>query len=267
MKCTVLLDNHCYIDRYYLGEPAVSYLIEDGARTILFDTGYSDVFMENAKRMAIDLSKVTDIVLSHGHNDHTGGLPAFVRRFSQKLRLYAHAEAFFPKRAQGLDIGAPSREAELPKNVSLQLTREPCQISEHVRFMGQIERVYDFENGRAIGERFVGGAWETDTLADDSAVLLTLADGVFIVTGCAHSGICNTAAQALRIGGGRPIKGILGGFHLFEAGETLRPTLDTLEELGVRMVYPCHCTSLEVKCAFASRFDTCEVGVGMVLVF
>ena len=50
MKLTVLMDNNTYIDRYYLGEPAFSMYIEDGAEKILFDTGYSDVFMKNAKR-------------------------------------------------------------------------------------------------------------------------------------------------------------------------------------------------------------------------
>ena len=96
MKLTVLVDNHTYIDRYYLGEPAVCYLIEDGDRVILLDAGYSDVFIENAARMGIDLGHVTDIVLSHGHNDHTGGLPAFFARFTQPVRLYAHPGALLP---------------------------------------------------------------------------------------------------------------------------------------------------------------------------
>ena len=107
MKLTVLVDNHTYIDRYYLGEPAVCYLIEDGENMILLDTGYSDVFAENAARLGIDLSRVTDIVLSHGHNDHTGGLPAFFERFPQRVRLFAHPNALLPKRYDGLAVGCP----------------------------------------------------------------------------------------------------------------------------------------------------------------
>ena len=42
MKLTVLMDNHTYIDQYYLGEPAVCYLIEDGDHVILLDTAAAD---------------------------------------------------------------------------------------------------------------------------------------------------------------------------------------------------------------------------------
>ena len=75
MKLTVLVDNNTYIDQYYLGEPALSFYIEDGTEKILFDTGYSDAFIKNAEQMGIDLGALTYIVLSHGHNDHTRGLP------------------------------------------------------------------------------------------------------------------------------------------------------------------------------------------------
>ena len=70
MKLKVLTDNNTYIDEYYLGEPALSYYLEEDGRKILFDTGYSDVFMINAKKMGIDLGAIDYLVLSHGHNDH-----------------------------------------------------------------------------------------------------------------------------------------------------------------------------------------------------
>ena len=74
MKLTILMDNNTYIDQYYLGEPAFSVYIEDGAEKILFDTGYSDAFLRNAEQMQIDMNALTYIVLSHGHNDHSRGL-------------------------------------------------------------------------------------------------------------------------------------------------------------------------------------------------
>jgi 7,8-dihydropterin-6-yl-methyl-4-(beta-D-ribofuranosyl)aminobenzene 5'-phosphate synthase len=267
MKLTVLVDNHTYIDQYYLGEPAVCYLIEDGDRVILLDTGYSDVFLENASRMGIDLSRVTDIVLSHGHNDHTGGLPAFFARFTQPVRLFAHLGAFLPKRYEGLSAGSPMPLYELPKQVSLQLGAKPRQISEHVWCLGEIPRVYDFEADRAVGETLssCGCCWEADTLRDDTALALTLPDGVFVVTGCAHAGVCNTVAYAKEQSRQARIRGVLGGFHLFETGAALNRTIETLKSLGVEQVYPAHCTSLAVKAAFLGAFDTIEVGVGLKL--
>lgn len=266
MRLTVLCDNHTYIDRYYLGEPAACYLIEDGDRVVLFDTGYSSVFLENARRMDIDLSRVADVVLSHGHNDHTGGLSAFLERFPQPVRLTAHPRAFLPKRCGGHDIGCPVSLAELPARVEVRLTAEPVRLSEHIRFLGQIPRSYDFERDRAIGEtrEADGAAWVPDELLDDTSLALDVPNGTFVVTGCAHSGICNTVAAARALSGGR-VTAALGGFHLFDADETLGRTIETLQALGVETLYPCHCTSLAVKCAFSRAFDVREVGVGMTL--
>ena len=267
MKLTVLVDNSTYIDRYYLGEPAVCYLIEDGERVILFDTGYSGVFLENASRMGIDLTRVTDIVLSHGHNDHTGGLPAFFSRFSQSVRLTAHPNALLPKRADGLMVGSPLALDQLLARVQPRLFTKPHALSGHVTYLGEIPRVYPFEADRAVGEAQAscGCCWERDLLPDDTALALSLPNGVFVLTGCAHAGVCNTVAYAKGITGQARVCGVLGGFHLFETGDALQKTISMLKELGVEHVYPAHCTSLAAKSAFFTAMETHEVGVGLTL--
>ena len=53
MKLTVLVDNNTTIDRYFLGEPALSFLIEDGEERVLFDAGYSDAFVQNAAKIGV----------------------------------------------------------------------------------------------------------------------------------------------------------------------------------------------------------------------
>ncbi len=71
MRLTVLVDNNTFIDQYLLGEPAVSYYIEAENKKILFDVGYSDVFLQNAAKLGIDLTQLDMLVFSHGHLDHT----------------------------------------------------------------------------------------------------------------------------------------------------------------------------------------------------
>ena len=112
MKLTVLTDNNTIIDRYLLGEPALSFYLEDGAGRLLFDTGYSDVFMQNAAQLHFDLSQVPLLVFSHGHNDHTRGLLALHRQdLLRGKTIVAHPAAFAPKyleqQGQSEDIGSP----------------------------------------------------------------------------------------------------------------------------------------------------------------
>ena len=74
MEITFLVENNSRIDRYLLAEPALSIFIETEGKKILFDCGYSDVFIKNAWKLSVNLENITDIVISHGHDDHTGGL-------------------------------------------------------------------------------------------------------------------------------------------------------------------------------------------------
>ena len=109
MKLTVLVDNNTYIDQYYCGEPAAAYYIEDGDRHILWDSGYSDIILRNAQALGIYLGQLTDIAISHGHDDHTRGLKALLAAYDlSTVTLTAHPLAFEPKRtAEGQLIGSP----------------------------------------------------------------------------------------------------------------------------------------------------------------
>jgi len=97
MKSIVLVDNNTLIDEYYGGKPAVSYYIENEEDAILLDVGYSDLFLKNAIALKIDMQKVSSIVISHGHNDHVGGLQYVPFRKNNKQKLIAHPDAFFKR--------------------------------------------------------------------------------------------------------------------------------------------------------------------------
>jgi len=265
MKLTLLCDNHTYIDRYYLGEPAFSCLIEDGENTILFDTGYSDVFIENAKRMGIDLSRVAQIALSHGHNDHTGGLAAYLKAFPHPVTLTAHPGIFSAREHDGRVIGAPEECRTLPEYVTVRLSREPVWLTENVCFLGEIPRRYAFEN-RTVGERILkDGSRVPDTLPDDTSLAIRTENGLFLISGCAHAGIANTLAYAKEILKEERVAGVLGGMHLFETDEAFFDTCAELAALGAKELWPCHCTSLEVKAALMARFGVREAAVGLTL--
>lgn len=264
MKLTVLMDNHTYIDRYYCGEPAFCCYIEDGEHNILFDVGYSPLYIENAHRMGIDLSKVTDIAISHGHDDHTGGLKAFFEEFTQPVKLYRHPFAFFPKRSTHDHLSCGTPWADIPAYVEQIVTDKPARISKNVLFLGEIPRVLPFETGREVGETLIDGNWIADAVKDDTSLLL---GDSFLLTGCAHSGVCNTFLRATEFAGRHP-EAILGGMHLLKMTPEFISAMEYLKGKGVQRMYPAHCTCLEVKAKMYKYFDNVyEVGVGLCLEF
>lgn len=270
MKLTVLVDNNTYIDRYYLGEPALSFYIEDGTEKILFDTGYSDAFIKNAEKMGIDLGALTYIVLSHGHNDHTRGLPFLWDKYDLKnVKLIAHPGVFSPKQYMGLDVGAPFTKQDCFAH-GFQVIDGSGQVklTEHLTFLGEIPRITEFESKEPIGT--IGESGSADFVMDDSALAYEGKEGLFIVTGCSHSGICNIVLQALRCSKQKEsrcksVSGIIGGFHLLKKSQQLTETIRFLEQHTKGILYPCHCVSFATKCEMMNTLPLTEVGVGLQL--
>lgn len=263
MKLKVLEDNNTFIDMYYLGEPAVSYYIEDGNDKILFDTGYSGVFMKNAELMNINLDSVNKLVISHGHDDHTGGLKTFFDR-KKNIELISHPDCFdYKEDSTGLYIGSPLSKDELSRMCKLNLSKDPIKVSEHITYLGEIPSLNDFETRHAIGKKMVDGEKFEDTINDDSAIVYQSEKGLFVITGCSHSGICNILEYAKKVCGDNRIYGVIGGFHLFDIDERLEKTINYLADNNIELLYPCHCISLNAKIEMAKKLDIKEVGVGL----
>jgi 7,8-dihydropterin-6-yl-methyl-4-(beta-D-ribofuranosyl)aminobenzene 5'-phosphate synthase len=276
MELTVLLDNNTLIDRYFLGEPGVSYLLETGGKRILFDVGYSDAFLTNARKLSIDLRDVEYVVLSHGHMDHTWGLVPLVRLYTEALieqlpvkkpTLVTHPLTLSARRLGNLpEIGSLLTEEKLSGFFHLQLSKEPVWLTERLVFLGEIERSNDFEAREPIGKLVEEGVEKDDFLLDDSALAYKSTDGLVVITGCSHAGICNIVEQARKVCGDRRVVDIIGGFHLLNPpAEQLEGTLEYMESLRPHEVHACHCTDLGAKIALSQVVDLQEVGVGLVL--
>lgn len=267
MKLTILCDNHTLIDRYYLGEPALSFYIEDGEKRILFDTGYSDVFLRNAEKMGIDLSDITDIVFSHGHNDHTGGFPALKKAFDLSgVNVHAHPDAFQPKSHEGLDVGAPWRAEDLLPAVWIP-SAVPVQISDHLLFLGEIPRTVPFEKNLTVGTCLEKGRWRKDPVRDDSALVYHKGDTLTVITGCSHSGICNIITYAEELFRMDHVTDVIGGFHLMEDEKRIRHTAEFLRCHVKGILIPCHCVSLQAKHAMMQENEVLEAGAGMSIIW
>ena len=278
MKLTVLCDNHTLIDRYFLGEPGLSFLIEDRGKRILFDTGYSDVFLKNAAKAGEDLLDLDFVALSHGHLDHTWGLVPLIqvhqeatveKKPSRVPALVAHPHALEEKQDEdGSPIGSLLTGEILSRHFPLNLTREPLKFTENLIFLGEIPRTNTFENQKAVGFQIKDNKKEPDLLPDDTALVYKGSKGLVIITGCAHAGICNILDYARDVCGEKRIHAIIGGFHLLSPSPSLlAETLEFLNEAGVRALYPCHCTDLTSMFALSQVAPVSQVGAGLVLQF
>jgi len=278
MKLTVLADNNTLTDRYFMGEPGLSFLIETEGRKILFDSGYSDVFIRNAQKMDISFLDLDCIMLSHGHLDHTWGLVHLVRYFTEaaiekkqakKPELIAHPRCFYPKEKLPLqNNGSILDETEVRRQFLVNLSSGPVWITANLVFLGEIPRKFPFEHTDP-GKRRIrhpDGRTEPDQLLDDSALAFRSSAGLVIITGCSHAGICNITEHARKVCGDNRVLDIIGGLHLLDPGaERLEKTCQYLGSLELKALHACHCTSLSSKTALAEYCPVHEVGCGLQL--
>lgn len=277
LTLTVLVDNSTITDNDFRGEAGLSFLLQIAGKKILFDTGLSGLFLSNAAKMGIGLDDLDDIVLSHGHLDHTGGLVPLARYLVQATSdreqprmpdLIAHSRCFWPREKEGHRNGSAMSEEEARQKFTVSLSDKPVWITKDLVFLGGIPRRFAFERTNP-GKRLVhrpDGKIEPDELPDDSALAYRSGEGLVIITGCSHAGICNITEYAREVCGEKRVIDIIGGLHLLSPRpQRLNMTGEYLRKLQLAALHACHCTSLKSKIVLARYSPLQEVGVGMKL--
>ncbi len=276
MNISILVDNNTFTGQFFVGEPAVSYFIETDDKKILFDAGYSDAFLANAQKMKVEIWNMDYVILSHGHLDHTWGMPSLMKVLEEKSNLrtnknkpvlITHPATFTNRRLKKTrDIGPNTTSNLLSKQFDMRLSSTPVFITEKLVYLGEIPRVTAFEAKKPLGSVVTDKGETPDFLMDDSALVYRSGEGLVIITGCSHSGICNIVEYAKRIMKEDRILDIIGGLHLSKPSKTqLSGTLDYISELKPLKMHACHCTDLQSKIALANVANLIEVGSGMVL--
>jgi 7,8-dihydropterin-6-yl-methyl-4-(beta-D-ribofuranosyl)aminobenzene 5'-phosphate synthase len=223
---------------------------------VLFDTGYSGVARENAARLGIARSYDT-VVLSHGHDDHTGGLRAFVDGADT---VYAHPGAFDPKYRDGASLGMPYGREWLEGMTTVETHREPVAVAPGVLALGEIPRPHP---DNPTGETVDGdGRRVPDSVLDDQALTVQTDDGVALVCGCCHAGLRNTVEYAETVTG-EDVHTVVGGTHLKARDEAgVREVANWLDG-RVDQVAACHCTGFEARVVLRETLGDAFVRVGV----
>ena len=223
-------------------------------RTMLFDFGFSETGAAyNARMLDAPLGDVEVTALSHGHSDHFGGFEEVIKMIGKEgLELVMHPAALnsprYLKFSEELKVYFPKLEKEAieKQGVKIVATADPFPLLDgDVLFLGHVERTTDFEKGFPIAYYEENGEEKWDPIDDDTALVMNLkGKGLVILSGCAHSGIINTANYVKKVTGIDKVHVVMGGFHLsgplFET--IIGRTTEELAKLQPDYVVPCHCT-------------------------
>jgi 7,8-dihydropterin-6-yl-methyl-4-(beta-D-ribofuranosyl)aminobenzene 5'-phosphate synthase len=253
LKITIL---STMLAEHGMGEWGFSALVEADGRRILFDTGlYPETVLQNARKLGIDLSTVTDVVLSHHHGDHTGGLLALRRELSGKTptamsRVHVAPGIFLSRRG-------PDKPGEANPTIVLKSAmeatgaafvehRQPEEIIPGVWLTGPVPRPHQERNWGSPASIVTSKGLVTDSIPEDMALIVNTNRGFVILVGCGHAGTINTVEHGRRIIGAEPVHAIIGGLHLFAATDSaLAWTSSRLRAANLGHLLGAHCTGIE----------------------
>jgi len=256
VKVTVLSSN--LANGATVGEWGLSALVEVDGNCILFDAGrYPDTVIRNAAVLNVDLSCVTDVVLSHFHFDHTTGLLPLLENLREinpeAIQRIHVADGFFSSRRRaGSSSDAESnqmiglRDSIEAQGVEFLIHTEATEIFPAVWVSGPVERRHPEQNYSANLNVAMDGDWVRDFVPESQALVVRTDEGPIVLLGCGHSGVVNALDHIQDTIQDEAVHALMGGLHLFAASdETLEWTAARLLEIGVENLMAGHCTGIE----------------------
>jgi 7,8-dihydropterin-6-yl-methyl-4-(beta-D-ribofuranosyl)aminobenzene 5'-phosphate synthase len=238
-----------------LGEWGFAALVEADGRRFLFDTGARPrTVLENARELNVDLAGITDVVLSHNHADHTGGLLTLRKDVAARdpaalARVHVGRGAFWsrpsPDGGERNLLVRVRTEFEAGGGRFVEHDR-PLELAPGVWLTGPVPRVHPERNWTATGKVRTPEGLVEDTIPEDLSMVFDTDKGLVILSGCGHAGVVNTAEHARATVRAAPLHAVVGGLHLFQLDdERLDWTARQLKSFGLENLMGAHCTGLE----------------------
>jgi 7,8-dihydropterin-6-yl-methyl-4-(beta-D-ribofuranosyl)aminobenzene 5'-phosphate synthase len=236
-----------------IGEWGFAALVETDGRRILFDTGARpNTVLENARSLGIKLAGIRDVILSHNHGDHTGGLSSLRRELAKEApdalsRAHVGRGIFWPRALQpGWQAMSEVKEAYEKQGGSFVEYSSPVEILGGIWITGPVPRTWPERNYGRTGQVLSPEGAVEDNIPEDQALVINTKKGLVVISGCGHAGMINTLEYARKIVREAPVHAALGGFHLFQASEDhLAWTGNKLREMGLESFVGAHCTGIE----------------------
>lgn len=268
-----------------IGEWSFSALLESENESIIFDTGFDEnTVLHNADLLGKDLSRVEKVILSHFHGDHTGGLIKLRKTFMKEnpdafSEVYV-AEGFFEQRYDengnlrgfigGFDDVKRFIQETKKLGINFNVIDKPFEIANNLMLTGPVERI--FEKVVVSPGFFIkkNGQLIDDLLKDDQSLGIKTSKGWYMMSGCGHAGMMNTAHKFQTIDD-NDVYGAIGGFHLYRSSDDdISETAYSLKEFGLKQLIGGHCTGIHAARKIAdiasiSRDNLSHGAIGTVI--
>jgi 7,8-dihydropterin-6-yl-methyl-4-(beta-D-ribofuranosyl)aminobenzene 5'-phosphate synthase len=271
MKITTLIENSQDDLKILKNEHGLAMFIETPDCNILFDTGKSGDFIDNAKKLNIDLSKTDVMVLSHAHYDHCGGVKRFIETFEVKPKLFISEDFFknsnkyhysdgslkidFSQEAgyTYIGVGFDKKYLELNKIPINFINSSVTKISENIYICSNFKKHYEFEKANENMKIKLGDKYIVDSFSDEIALVIDTSKGLLILLGCSHPGVLNMVTTISEIFQ-KKVLGVIGGTHLIEAdNDRIKKSIEYFNDLDIDMIGVSHCTGEKAVELFGSN--------------
>jgi 7,8-dihydropterin-6-yl-methyl-4-(beta-D-ribofuranosyl)aminobenzene 5'-phosphate synthase len=238
-----------------VGEWGFSALVEAGDRRVLVDTGARpQTVLQNARELGVDLASVQEVILTHNHDDHVGGLMT-LRQELMKTNPAALSRAHV---ARGIFFSRPTKSGgEDNEMIAIKRAYEAiggtfivhdsaAEIFPGGWLTGPVPRVFPERNWSVTGQVQTPDGLVEDNIPEDQSLVLNTPHGLVLITGCGHAGVINILTFSRNAFPKTSVYAIVGGLHLFAASDTqVDWTADKLKEFGLAYLVGAHCTGVE----------------------
>ncbi len=227
------------------GEWGLSVYICYGDKKILLDSGSTNLFLENMRKLGIDVSDIDYAVLSHAHYDHANGFPAFFDN-NDKAKLYIRDctanDCYARKKIFRKYIGIPRKMlAKYPDRI--EKVSGDCKLTDGVWLIPHKTAGLDSIGKRELMFRRTPGGWMPDDFAHEQSLVLETDKGLVILNSCSHGGAANIINEVKSTFPDKKVYGLIGGLHLFNKSEAeIREAAAKIRDTGIEYVCTGHCT-------------------------
>ena len=174
-----------------IGEWGFAALVEVDGKRLLFDTGARpETVLQNARELRVDLASVRDVILSHGHSDHTGGLMT-LRRALSKSDPAALSRAHVGKGIFATRVGASGEEDDSTARLRREFEAAggsfveydaPREIAPGVWLTGPVPRIHPERNWSGARRVRTPEGLVEDTVPEDQSLVVDTERGLVILS-------------------------------------------------------------------------------------